>query len=387
MPRIIRRICGTTAWCFALLPLVCVLSAAELQGASQTAARKDEAAKAPATAGEQKFKAIWEPVNVKEDLQLTSVHFVSAEEGWAAGGKNALNGGVILHTKDGGATWETQLGDPQSSDRAYGQMRFLNATTGWAVQGTSGGDHKLMRTTDGQSWVPVGTVGQSRTDYQFVSQDVGFWTGHDQIMRTQDGGRSWQPVYRCRVKAEVQGLTREMACEFSKLFFLNERIGFAISMEMDRGTGFAFAKTTDGGMTWNPSVILPGENGKEGALYFLDENNGILRTIDGKLFRTSDGGKSWSGVSGQPEGKPEIEFVEGSLGWMVRYRTMTYSRDGGKSWVSRKIGFPASVEAFSLVRRDRGYAVGEHGMAYRYRVVPIDYTAKGMIEAPMMPGK
>ena len=30
-----------------------------------------------------KFKAIWEPVNVKEDLELMSVHFATADEGSA----------------------------------------------------------------------------------------------------------------------------------------------------------------------------------------------------------------------------------------------------------------------------------------------------------------
>src|SRR5713101_2814462 len=66
-----------------------------------------------------KFKAIWEPVNVKEDIELRSVHFTSSEEGWVAGGRTVMQGGVILHTADGGANWEVQLGDTQSSDRAY----------------------------------------------------------------------------------------------------------------------------------------------------------------------------------------------------------------------------------------------------------------------------
>jgi len=44
-------------------------------------------AQAPAKKGAAKsqqpmFKAIWEPVNVKEDLELMSVHFTSADEGW-----------------------------------------------------------------------------------------------------------------------------------------------------------------------------------------------------------------------------------------------------------------------------------------------------------------
>src|SRR5437879_5490323 len=77
---------------------------------------------------EPKFKAIWEPVNVKEDIELTSVAFVSPEEGWVAGGRNGMAGGVILHTKDAGANWEVQLGDPQSQDRAYHQLQFLSPT-------------------------------------------------------------------------------------------------------------------------------------------------------------------------------------------------------------------------------------------------------------------
>src|SRR4051812_25292973 len=82
-------------------------------------------------AAETKYKAIWEPVNVKADVQLRSVHFVTPEEGWVSGGRTTLAGGVIYHTKDGGANWEAQVGDPQSSDRSYGDLRFLSPTLGW----------------------------------------------------------------------------------------------------------------------------------------------------------------------------------------------------------------------------------------------------------------
>ncbi len=53
----------------------------------QRPARKSTLAKT--TNPGQKYKAIWEPVNVKEDLKLFSVHFVSADEGWVAGGKTS----------------------------------------------------------------------------------------------------------------------------------------------------------------------------------------------------------------------------------------------------------------------------------------------------------
>ena len=351
-------------------------------GACEKGARRKAAP--PSKAAEQpKFKAIWEPVNYSEDVKLTDVHFVSAEEGWAVGGKNALAGGVIIHTKDAGKTWEVQLGDPGSSDRAYNDLRFIDATHGWAVQRTGVGDHKLLRTTDGQNWMTAGTVPQHRTDYIFADANTGFATSRDKILRTADGGKTWKDVYTCRIKAEVNGLTRDVSCQFATFYFPNARVGYAVSQEFERGAGSVLARTDDGGMTWKAWPILPGENARESALFFSDEMTGVLRTIGAKLFRTTDGGQTWTGVPAEaPGGKPQFSFADGQVGWMVRYNKMAWTTDGGQHWNSRDIAFPATVEASCLPQRDRGYAVGEHGMVYRYRIVPIEYTAKGMLAAP-----
>jgi hypothetical protein len=52
-------------------------------------------------------------------------------------------------------------------------------------------------------------------------------------------------------------------------------------------------------------------------------------------------------------------------------------------WNSREISFWVEVNAWSLPQRDRDYVVGHHGMVYRYRIVPADYTSKGILPAPM----
>ncbi len=377
---------GSFGTCLGLAAMVLCLPGLSPDAISMAQTRKS-AAKSGSKSQQPKFKAIWEPVNVKEDLELRSVHFSTADEGWVAGGRNATQGGVILHTTDGGANWEVQLGDPQSSDRSYGDLRFVGPTIGFAVQSTGVGDHQLLRTTDGKNWAPSGTVGQHRSDYRFVSADVGFYTGGTDIQRTRNGGRTWERVYQCQVKVEINGLTRNANCQFAQLSFVNPNVGYAMSQRLDGGAGFVMAKTEDGGNTWTPWVILPGEDGKEGALHFSDANNGVMRTLNGKLFRTTDGGKTWAGVSGHIDGKPDIQFADAEVGWMMRYNTMLYTTNGGKSWVSRNIAFPTGVNAFSLVQRDRGYAAGQHGMVYRYRVVPIDYSSKGMLAAPAMPGK
>ena len=195
---------------------------------------------------------------------MTDVYFPTSETGWVTGGA-----GTILSTNDGGKSWKAQLsGDPKATDRPVVQLRFVDATHGFAAQSTSGGDHKLLATANGQDWEQPGKVAQNRTDYQFVSPTTGFQASGTQILRTTDAGRSWQPVYTCAIKTEIQGLTREVRCEFEKLGFPSSSEGYALSRRIGNDVGSVLAKTEDGGATWNAWIIVPGEDAKEAGLAF-----------------------------------------------------------------------------------------------------------------------
>ena len=66
---------------------------------------------------------------------LTSVDFVDRRNGWAVGGTDAHSwpphsSRTILHTGDGGLTWETQL-DP--SDSPLQDVEFVDSLSGWVV--------------------------------------------------------------------------------------------------------------------------------------------------------------------------------------------------------------------------------------------------------------
>jgi photosystem II stability/assembly factor-like uncharacterized protein len=359
----------------------CAFAILAARPSAQTSGQR---AGAPAKPGDQaKFKAIWEPVNVPEDLDLMSVHFVSPEEGWVAGGKNLTSGGVIYHTRDGGKKWDLQIGDPQSSDGSFDHLRFVDATHGFAIQYSPSGDYKLFSTSDGQTWAPSGGVPEHRYDYAFTTPTIGFvanWA--HQIVRTDDAGKKWRPVQTCKIKTEIKGLMREADCHFNSLHFPTPQVGYAIGGPLPEDAGNVLTKTEDGGATWTAWVVLPGESSHESSLRFLDATNGVFRAKDGKMFRTADGGKTWAGVSGQGALKSSLVFADANVGWMIFYRRMTYTSNGGKSWLSREITFPAMVASSSLPARTSGYAVGEHGMVYRYRIVPNDYNSKGMIAAP-----
>lgn len=318
---------------------------------------------------------IWEPVNYKGDIAFQDVLFVTADRGWVAGvGSPSRGGGVILHTKDGGKTWQTQFGDPESSDRAVDQLFFLDERRGWARQGTT-----LLRTTDGETWEAAGTVSGYAGGYVFISPTVGIMAGGADIKRTVDGGRSWTTAGKCAATVTVDGLTKQAACTVRSLHFPSRRVGYAV------GDGYEKAvyllKTTDGGASWH-ATTFPAESGGYD-VFFTDERRGFVRTRSRTIYGTEDGGSSWRPIAGNPIG--DFKFADPVVGWSMEYREMLYTTNGGRAWIKREIPFPAMVTAFSLPRRDRGYAVGEHGMIYRYSVVKSSHQVAGALPAPVMP--
>jgi photosystem II stability/assembly factor-like uncharacterized protein len=330
--------------------------------------------------GQRSYKGIWEPVNYKADIQFEDVFFVTADVGWIAGVRSRTGGGgVILHTHDGGDSWSIQFGDPESNDRAIRDLFFLDERHGWAVRRSGSGDHQLLRTTDGASWEEAGTIAQHRGGYVFVTPTLGFVATGTEIRRTTDGGRRWTTVGRCVAEVEIGGLTQRGACSPSDVHFPTRQVGYAVAK--GKGDYVFLMKTDDGGGSWATTAVpTPGGSAGE-AVFFTDENTGFVRVYGGRLFRTADGGASWRAI---PATVRSIKFADPDVGWSISYRTMSYTANGGRNWISRDVAWPAYANAFSLPRRDRGFVVGDHGMIYRYRVVPAN-EAKNALAAPAMP--
>lgn len=355
-------------------------------------------AQAPrAPSPQAQVKGVFEPVSYTEDINLLDVFFVNASVGWAAGHK-----GTIIRTTDAGASWTAQLGgDPQSSDRNVRLIRFVDERHGWAIQGTPGTVEKLLRTSDGESWEEIGTPPRGVTDLAFTSRTVGFAaadppTGSSYsgvIHGTTDGGRTWKNIWTCSAKVSLGGLNKQVGCRIAQFHFVTPAVGYAVARSIGFGMGSEppplVARTSDGGMTWE-AVLGPGTADKDGmtSVFFLNSRTGFVRLTSGKLHMTNDGGATWRGIVAEP-GK-SIKFADPGVGWGVEVGrtdpTISFTSDGGARWNSRDIRFPAPVRAFSFPRRDRAYFVGDHGLVFRYSVVPASRAvAPNSLLAPAMP--
>jgi photosystem II stability/assembly factor-like uncharacterized protein len=331
-------------------------------------------------------KGVWEPVSYTEDIELTDVAFVTQDVGWVSGDK-----GTILHTKDGGKTWEAQLGgDPAAADPKIERLRFADEWHGWAIKGK-----KLLATTDGENWEEIAPLPERMGDYVFLSPTDGFAAAGEtqylqephSIFRTLDGGRTWKQGPTCEVKAVVDGLTKQVPCYLVRFHFPSRSVGYAIAESTCPGSCGPpiMAKTEDGGETWR-FFVGPGDV-KVAALndlFFTGEQTGFVTSSEGKLYGTSDGGNTWRGIVATPG--EWLRFADPETGWSFGREHLAFSTNGGGRWTSRPHRFPASVKGLSFPRRDRAYVVGEHGMVFRYRVLdPGKTLAKDALAAPAMP--
>ena len=343
------------------------------------------------------FKGIWEPVSFSEDLELREAFFVTIDKGWVAGSK-----GTIIHTKDAGRTWTAQMGgDPQSADEPVRLLRFLDETHGWAVSGGTGSSSaRILRTEDGESWEDLGKAPQYIHELAMSSPTEGVAAGYlgmgsvpSTLLKTRDGGKTWKPVVQCSVNAMVGGLSREIGCNVGRIQFVTPSVGYLVAKTKCVGPREyppILAKTEDAGESWR-FFVGPGDPDVVGAtdLFFTDENTGIVRTTDGKLSRTTDGGATWKGLLASAPLYSSVIFADPEVGWVIEEKTdgtMSYTVDGGVRWNSRQFRFPTSPRAWSFPRRDRAYVVGDHGMVFRYSVVPAGRAVPpAAVLAPAMP--
>lgn len=223
----------------------------------------------PGTAGAVPVGGADRPQVVSTAEPVGAVSFGDAQHGWRVGA-----GGLILATKDGGASWSRQT-SPTVAPLA--DVDAISATDAWAVG--SGG--LLLRTIDGgATWTRIQVdTGKDLMGVDFVDADHGWiieWYGA--VLATADGGLTWTP--------QSTG-TRP----FAAISFLDANHGFVGGgLSNDR---FIW-RTDDGGRSWQQVLGLPAPSSSIRAIDFSDPQHGIAVGTNGFSFRTANGGTTWT---------------------------------------------------------------------------------------------
>jgi len=198
----------------------------------------------------------WRQANVPVQSTLTSVYFLTPELGWVVG-----HDSTILHTNDGGESWEIQYFAPELEKPLF-DIVFDNKSHG----------------------IAVGAYGQT--------------------LRTSDGGKTWQSEFHQEflIPDDVEYLA-ELKQEDEEAYL--DEIAFILphfnKLVKDGRTLFLLgetgmlAKSNDFGITWQQF-----EDIYQGSFFGLARTktgNLIVAGLRGHVFRGIKNGSNWSEIS------------------------------------------------------------------------------------------
>jgi photosystem II stability/assembly factor-like uncharacterized protein len=298
---------------------------------------------------------------------LHAVYFLDEFKGWAVGGRGAL-----LATVDGGETWRARA---RPTEDALRDVYFSDEQNGWLVCERSIYDLKekdeprtyLLRTADGgATWKRVNVIGAD-VDARlvralFTDEGRGWAFGEEgALYTTRDGGESWE---RQRVP------TRNLLLGG---WFLNSEQGWLV------GAGATILQTIDGGQTWRAGTLVAGPTPASAnledarrvrftAASFVDDRRGWAVGAEGRVFVTTDGGRTWAPQSANISADLyDVKFLDAFEGWAAGAGgTLIHTLDGGKRWEVVPLGTTHALERLCFIGHKRGWVVGFGGTIISY---------------------
>ena len=246
------------------------------------------------------------------------------------------------------------------------KVQFINSSVGWII------GPRLLQTTDGgRTWSVIrsegfGTfqaesIGYGHRSIQFIDSAKGVQLGGNLIAKTTDGGRTW---------GEQLSIPKPAGQDIppQSLFFVSPEAGWVV--------GEYVFQTVDGGRSWASLSRTPiGDHQRQRgmgiaptfanympAIWFSDSNNGLMARLDGEVYSTKDGGKTWEMIFRVDRKITDIFFVNKQDGWIVGDRGfVARTADGGRTWSPVSTPTTADLTSVFFLNKQLGWATGSQG--------------------------
>ncbi len=284
-------------------------------------------------------------------------------------GYGSVDGHPIMTTVDGGATWtdvtpRNLAGNNTDIVKGY----FIDAKTGWAFNLHTAQDVTVYGTKDGgRSWsklaAPPVKYGDGNMFVTFsdaahgwmLVRTAGMGQLAGELLATTDGGQTWTRVAETgAVNTSATGAPGDLPFGGDITAQADGTLWLSGSQRATGGgSGFLYLfKSTDGGKSWT-QVSLPKPAGREQDTTnvsnpaFFGKSGFVSVTFVGQttsasvLYATTDSGQTWSlrnpsNIGGWPV------FANPNLGWETDGQKLFGTSDGGGTW--REVPADASLQ-------------------------------------------
>lgn len=296
---------------------------------------------------------------ITNGFRFEDVFFANSQNGWVCS-----ISGRLYKTTDGGNSWNFIV----NSGFPFRCLGFSDSLNGYAglYYRPSGFTAPLLKTTNGGlNWVgvqnvpspiPAGICGISIVN-DLVMYGVGKIDGPANVIKTTDGGTSWQTF-------SLTGIaSRLVDCHFfsADSGFVFGGIG-VMSLSSD-----VILFTSNGGANWETKFIsfpTPGMNESCWKINFINRMNAVVslnHASDSLSFlKTSDGGETWQRNAYRiPIGyfTQGIGFINETTGWLGGDKNYTYeTTNAGLTWNPNPFG--ENINRIRFLNDSLGYAAG-----------------------------
>jgi photosystem II stability/assembly factor-like uncharacterized protein len=282
-----------------------------------------------------------------QGANLLGVYFINPLTGWMAG-----DAGVVLHTIDGGNTWEFQ-----NSGINNHEIYFRDENNGWVV-----GSGAIRHTTDGgQTWTAQNCPTLADLySISFINADTGWIFGSYQtVLRTYNGGQHW----------DLLCSGSPTSYSYNQGVFLSYTNGWAAGRDF---LGFSYGRichSTDGGLTWQEDVTT---SKNLNSLSFPDQDTGYVCGDNGLFLKTMNGGVSWDSATITPYASSlqYMCFSNPHTGFALTEPNGLYNLirtlDGGLTWTTYNLGsYFTDNQKIACTGDSTAYIAGYNGSMFK----------------------
>ncbi|MBX7044784.1 MAG: T9SS type A sorting domain-containing protein [Ignavibacteria bacterium] len=230
----------------------------------------------------------------------------------------AAQGGVFLKSTNGGSNWNAK--------------NFINPKNGMTYRSNS------IWAQDENTIYILCNLYDGSNNYPFF------------VMKSTNAGQSWDSTFLSSNVANV--------VNFDKIKFVNQNTGYCYSTFAQRG---GVSKTTNAGASWFKYTI-PNTTAQLYSLYFINENTGWVSTEPGSyiVYKTVNGGANWTAYNiGRAFSYPC--FINASTGWLM-YDSVYKTTDGGISYTTLGLA-PGVMYDYGFFNESSGWGIF-YGMMY-----------------------